>query len=228
MHCLVTGAAGGIGAAIVDSLEQAGHAVTAWDLDDVDVTDAKAVSAAVAELERFTGPVDALVHAAGILLPDASLSPDSLALHRSISVNFFGVVNVCSAVAEKMTTRGDGAIVVVSSNAASVPRAGMAAYGASKAAATSWTKTLALECAPQGVRVNVVSPGSTDTPMLHGMADEAGSIAGDADLYRLGIPLRRIADPYDVAGACAFLLSPAARHITMHDLRVDGGATLDA
>ena len=225
MHCLVTGASGGIGAAIVDSLAQAGHTVTAWDLADVDVTDASAVSAAVAELEV---PVDALIHAAGILLPDVSLSPDPQALHQSISVNFFGVVNVCSAVAEKMVSRGEGAIVVVSSNASAVPRAGMAAYGASKAAATSWAKNLALECAPAGVRVNVVSPGSTDTSMLHGLTDEASSIAGDPDRYRLGIPLHRIADPYDIAGACAFLISPAARHITMHDLRVDGGATLDA
>ena len=83
------------------------------------------------------------------------------------------------------------------------------------------------------MRVNVVSPGSTNTPMLRGMwpAGEdrsADVIAGTPDQYRLGIPLQRLAQPEDIAGACLYLASDSARHIVMHDLRVDGGATLDS
>src|SRR5690606_18000740 len=114
-------------------------------------------------------------------------------------------------------------------------RVGMAAYGAAKAAATAFTRSLALQVAPLGVRVNVVSPGSTDTAMLRGMfggtplddVAETALLDGDPAVYRLGIPLRRIAAPDDIASAVHFLASDGARHITMHDLRVDGGATLD-
>src|SRR5690606_37889846 len=130
-----------------------------------------------------------------------------------------------------------GSIVVVSSNAAATPRVGMAAYCASKAAATAFTRALALQVAPHGVRVNLVSPGSTDTAMLRGLytdadhplddAARAALLDGDAHVYRLGIPLRRIASADDIAAAVRFLASADARHITMHDLRVDGGATLD-
>jgi len=75
-----------------------------------------------------------------------------------------------------------------------------------------------------------VSPGTTDTPMLWAMRPEgyteADAVAGDPDLYRIGIPLGRIARPEDIADAVCFLASPAARHITLHDLYVDGGASL--
>lgn len=231
-HILVTGAHGGIGTAVVGLLEARGFTVTPWDLPEHDVTDTRAVETAVRELDART-PVSGLVHTAGILHPDSALNPDVNALHRSLEVNLMGVVAVCSAVARRMTARGTGSIVAVTSNAGSVPRSGMAAYGASKAAATSWLRTLGLECAPHGVRCNIVTPGSTDTPMLRGMWPEgedrgADVIAGTPEKFRLGIPLKRLAQPTDVAEACLYLLSPASRHITMHDLRIDGGATLDA
>ncbi|MGH3239893.1 MAG: SDR family oxidoreductase, partial [Spirillospora sp.] len=108
-----------------------------------------------------------------------------------------------------------------------VPRGGMAAYAASKAAAAHLTRCLGLEMAPHGVRCNIVSPGSTDTPMLRALG--AGDvIAGDAAAFRTGIPLGRIAAPADIAEAVLFLLSERARHITMHELYVDGGAALRA
>lgn len=114
--------------------------------------------------------------------------------------------------------------------AAGVPRAGMAAYAASKAAATMFTKSLGLEVARHGIRCNVVAPGSTDTPMLSSMwTDPSGprrTIEGSPEDFRLGIPLGKLATPSDIAEAVAFLLSDQASHITLHALTVDGGAAL--
>ncbi|WP_058234457.1 SDR family oxidoreductase [Devriesea agamarum] len=128
----------------------------------------------------------------------------------------------------------DRAIVAVTSNAARVPRIGMGAYGAAKASASSLATTLALELADQQIRCNVVCPGSTDTAMQRefwGENPDAGhkaAVHGDAAQYRLGIPLGRLASPEDVADAVAYLLSPGARHLTMQELYVDGGASLRA
>ncbi|TYB50613.1 SDR family oxidoreductase [Nonomuraea sp. PA05] len=109
------------------------------------------------------------------------------------------------------------------------------AYAASKAAARMFTRCLGLEVARHGIRCNVVSPGSTDTAMLRALwsgedPDEAlsATLAGDPGAFRVGIPLGRVADPADIADAVVFLCSERARHITMHDLLVDGGATLRA
>ncbi|APT93355.1 2,3-dihydro-2,3-dihydroxybenzoate dehydrogenase [Corynebacterium phocae] len=229
-HLLITGAGGGIGKAVLDLAADSGGQVTAWDLPEVDVRDAEAVQQHLRKAVEARGPVDALIHVAGVMEPDCALEPED---NANFAVNFGGTVNVVAPVARQMCQQGSGAVVVVSSNAATTPRVGMASYGASKAAVTAWTKTLALECAPHGVRCNVVSPGSTRTPMLEGMwapgADESAAvIAGNQDTYRLGIPLGKLAQPQDVAAACLFLISPAAGHITMHDMRVDGGATLDS
>lgn len=149
---------------------------------------------------------------------------------RNMRTNFFGVVTVCSQVAARLCARKAGSIVVVASNAGSTPRVGMASYGASKAAALSWVQTLGLECASCGVRCNTVSPGSTDTPMLRGMWPSgedrsAAVVAGSPEDFRLGIPLRKLATADDVARVCLFLLGEQAGHVTMQDLKVDGGAT---
>ncbi|WP_280387041.1 SDR family oxidoreductase [Nocardia wallacei] len=249
-------AAAGIGAAIAAALATGAHVLSLWDRDpqvrrsareigsratgsvhamEVDVTDAGAVAAAFDRLTAAHGTPDVVVHAAGIMCSGTALDVTPQEWERCLRVNATGVVQVTQRAARDMVGAGHGAIVVVSSNAASAPRVGLAAYGAAKAAATAFTRALALQVAPHGVRVNLVSPGSTDTPMLRGMygdgpLDEAARtslIDGDPQAYRLGIPLRRIASPADIAAAVRFLISDDARHITMHDLRVDGGATLD-
>jgi len=146
------------------------------------------------------------------------------------AVNAGGVMRVCRALARRMIPRGRGRIVTVSSNAAGVPRANMAAYAASKAAATQFTKSLALELAPHGIRCNVVAPGSTETDMLRSMwtvdHGAARTIQGSPEEFRLGIPLRKLAQPCDVAAAVIFLVSDHASHITLQELYVDGGAAL--
>ncbi|WP_418957129.1 2,3-dihydro-2,3-dihydroxybenzoate dehydrogenase [Streptomyces tritici] len=250
---LVTGAAGGIGAAVVRTLAERGAAVAAVDRDEAalkprvaalvldglnveafpcDVTDATQVAATVDEAERRLGPLDHLVNAAGVLRlgPVRTFSDEDWA--ATFAVNATGVFQVSRAVVDRMIPRGRGAIVTVASNAAATPRSEMAAYAASKAAATMFTKSLGLEVAQYGIRCNLVAPGSTDTPMLSSMwHDESGprgTIEGRPDAFRVGIPLGKLALPTDVAAAVLFLLSDQAAHITLHDLTVDGGASLGA
>lgn len=253
---LITGAAGGIGAAVAAAFAADGAAIALLDHDPavlelgarygargyaavVDVTDRdsvdKAFDAAIAALGRPA----TVVHAAGILETGPVAELTEAQWDRCLAVNATGTVNVTRRAAAELVAAGGGSIVVVTSNAGATPRAGMAAYGASKAAAASFARSLGLEVAGSGVRVNLVSPGSTDTPMLRGMWSADGTpdplaaaardriVAGDPDGYKLGIPLRRVATAADVAAAVVFLASDAARHITLHDLRVDGGATLD-
>jgi 2,3-dihydro-2,3-dihydroxybenzoate dehydrogenase len=248
---LVTGAAGGIGAAVARALAERGAAVVAVDRDEqglretvakltadglrveavpADVSDAASVEAAVELAEKLVGPLDYLVNGAGVLRLGPVRELSDLDWATTFAVNTTGVFLMSRAVANRMVPRGGGAIVTVASNAAGTPRAQMGAYAASKAAATMLTKCLGLEVARDGIRCNVVAPGSTDTPMLRSMwKDESGprgTLDGDAKAYRVGIPLGRVALPEDIADAALFLLSDRARHITLHELTVDGGATL--
>jgi len=250
---LVTGAGSGIGAAVAQTLAASGMLVAVTDRDGeratavaaglrgdghevlafaLDVTDADAVDAGVDRVEREAGPIHTLVNVAGVLRTGPVTDCPDADWDALFAVNAAGVFRISRAVARRMIPRGAGSIVTVGSNAAGVPRAGMAAYGASKAAAASFTKSLGLELARHGIRCNVVAPGSTDTPMQRSLwLDEHGAdavIAGDLATFKVGIPLGRIADPQDVADAVAFLASDHARHITMQDLYVDGGATLRA
>lgn len=245
---IITGAAGGIGAAAVRSLRQEGAIVVATDIEGealrrlagetgthgwaLDVRDSAAVENTIGRIESEIGPVDIGVNVAGIL-SNVLVTDTPEALWRNVfAVNTDGVFNVSRALARRMQPRKRGNIVTVSSNAAGIPRHSMAAYAASKAAATMFTRCLGLELAPYGIRCNIVAPGSTLTPMQTGMwADEQGGaavIAGSLATFKTGIPLGRIATPEDVANAVLFLLSDQARHITMTDLYVDGGATLRA
>ncbi|GLZ29314.1 2,3-dihydro-2,3-dihydroxybenzoate dehydrogenase [Lentzea sp. NBRC 105346] len=244
---IVTGAAGGIGEALTLALAESGATVAAVDVHDeplralerkagsvtgfaADVASAEAVESIVDQVEQTLGPISFLVNGAGVLRAAKALSLTAEDWAKTFSVNVDGVFHFSTAVARRMVPRRSGAIVTVASNAASVPRMHMAAYGASKAAATAFTKNLGLELAEHGIRCNVVAPGSTDTPMLHQLwHDETGpasSLRGSLPEYRVGIPLGKFATPADIANAVLFLLSDNASHITMHDLYVDGGAAL--
>lgn len=240
---VVTGAAGGIGAALVQHLLDSGCVVVATDLvapalpahpnlhaRALDVSDAAAVDALVGWAEPTLGPVGFGISVAGVLQVGTVDQIDDAQWRRVFAVNADGVFHLSRALARVMTPRGKGAIVTVSSNAAGVPRHGMAAYAASKAAATMFTRCLGLELAPHGIRCNIVAPGSTLTPMQTGMWEDADGaqrvIEGSPATYKTGIPLRKLASPDDIAHAVMFLLSDQASHIAMSDLYVDGGATL--
>lgn len=235
-RALVTGAAGGIGAAVVERLRADGLDVVATDLRPapgvrpLDVTDAEAVERLVQQVDD-EGPVDVLVSAAGVLATGDALQLTVQEWERVFAVNARGVFLVTTAVGRRMRARGRGAIVTVASNSGRLPRHGMAAYGASKSAAALFTQSLALELARDGVRCNVVSPGTTRTPMVAAMLERSGAteadlVAGVPETYKAGIPLGRVADPQDIAQVVAFLASDAARHVTGQDLVVDGGAAM--
>jgi 2,3-dihydro-2,3-dihydroxybenzoate dehydrogenase len=239
---VVSGAAQGIGAAVVQALAERGAIIAALDLKAasipgvlglaVDVTASAAVDSAIERVENTLGPIGILVNVAGILHLGPALEMSDAQWDSTFAVNAGGVFRLSRAVARRMLPRRSGVIVTVASNASSVPRQQMAAYAASKAASTQFTKCLGLELAEHGIRCNVVSPGSTDTAMQRQLWTSADSerqvIVGSLASHRLGIPLGRIASAADIADAVCFLASDSARHITMHDLRVDGGATLGA
>lgn len=232
---LVTGATGGIGAATVTALRAAGARVIATDLagsgdiHPLDLRDPAAVSAFVARAEAETGPIALVANIAGTLATGLVTETTDDTWREVFAVNTDAVFHVCRAVAPAMIARKGGAIVTVGSNAAGVPRHGMAAYAASKAATTMFMRSLGLELAPHGIRCNIVAPGSTLTPMQTGMwAGPDGAarvIAGQPEIFKPGIPLGKLARPEDVAAAILFLLSEQAGHITMENLYVDGGAT---
>ncbi|NVO57346.1 2,3-dihydro-2,3-dihydroxybenzoate dehydrogenase [Rhodobacteraceae bacterium B1Z28] len=244
---LITGAAGGIGQSLCARLHDAGAVVVATDTAAamaktpvpagvckkvMDVSDAQQVADIIDWIEHECGPIDLLAHAAGVVayLRADETTPQDWA--HVMKVNATGTFNVCGTVARHMQTRNSGAMAVIGSNAAGIPRHRMAAYAASKAAAHMYVRCLGLELGQSGIRCNLVAPGSTLTPMQTAMwSDEHGAdrvIAGDLPSYRTGIPLGKLAEPDDIASAALFLLSEQAGHITMADLYVDGGATLRA
>lgn len=250
---LIVGAGKGIGRATAIALDRAGRRVALADIDTdalaetaamlsdsvsvhvVDVRDRGAVSTMVSEIESGIGPISALAHVAGVLDTGTILDSDIDDWRKLFDINVFGLLNVVQAVGGPMRERGAGAVVVVGSNAAGIPRMSMGAYGSSKAAATMLTRVLGLELAQYGIRANIVAPGSTDTEMQRSLwadpTDERGAqpmVDGDLATYKTGIPLGRIASAEDIADSIEFLLSDRARHITMQALYVDGGATLRA
>ena len=249
--CLVTGAAQGIGEAVARCLSVHGARVALVDSNEegvarvageiraaggcvltapADVRDATAIDNVVERVEHELRAIDILVNVAGVLRvgPVTSFNDDDFA--TTFAVNVMGVFLVSRAVARRMVPRRSGSIVTIGSNSAGVPRMNMAAYAASKAAAAIFTKCLGLELAQYGIRCNVVSPGSTDTPMQRSLWTEGHGpdevISGSLENFRAGIPLRKLARPEDVANAVLFLVSDHASHITMQDLCVDGGAAL--
>lgn len=242
---LITGAAGGIGRAVVLRLAAAGYELVLVDRTadalaalaesaraagaarveavPLDLADGDALAHAVARV----GAVAALVCAAGVLRPGGLHDVTSAQWEHHFAVNTTAVLRTLQS-----AQLVDGAaVVVVGSNAARVPRTGMLAYAASKAATAALTRCAGLELAARGIRCNVVEPGSTDTAMQRDLWPDAevgrrAAIEGDPARFRLGIPLGRIADPDDIAGVVTFLLSDDARHITLQQLYIDGGASL--
>ncbi|MEF1167377.1 2,3-dihydro-2,3-dihydroxybenzoate dehydrogenase [Vibrio campbellii] len=250
--CLVTGAGQGIGLACAKSLLAQGARVIACDVTQLaldafqqslpecqqsntllvpfDLADANAIQTACHNLEQDQLIPDYIVTCAGTLHLESVLDLPLEALNKTLDVNLKGAMLLTQQLAKILVKHSkQGAIVAVGSNAADTPRVKMSAYCTSKAGLHMWMQCLGLELAEHGIRCNIVSPGSTRTPMQEQMWNEAygerETIQGNLASHRMGIPLNKIAETKDITNAIEFLLSDKSGHITMHDLRVDGGAT---
>ena len=224
---VVTGGARGIGAAIASTLRTAGADVATWDLNGadhgVDVSEANSVRAALAATVRQSGPVSVFVNNAGIDVIGPFIDSDENDWRRILDVNLIGVFNCCKAVLPSMIEHGRGTIVNLASDAGRVGSSGEAVYSATKGGVIAFSKTLAREHARQGITVNCVCPGPTNTALLDQVAAASQKLY---DGLARAIPLGRIGQPADIAKVVAFLASDAAAYMTGQTLSVSGGLTM--
>jgi 2-hydroxycyclohexanecarboxyl-CoA dehydrogenase len=244
---LVTGAARGIGRAIALALGREGAQVAVLDiLRDgaeavrgelealgvkglalgVDLTHRREVDRAVEDILAQWGQLDIVVNNAGWDKLEPFLQSQEETWEKIIDVNFKSVLYVCRAALPHMVERGSGRVISIASDAGRVGSTGEAVYAGAKGAIIAFSKTLARELARHGITVNVVCPGLTETPLLQGIRDESPRAAKVIEAVTRAIPLGRVGQPEDIAGAVAFLASPAADFITGQTLSVSGGLTM--
>jgi NAD(P)-dependent dehydrogenase (short-subunit alcohol dehydrogenase family) len=236
-RALVTGGSRGIGAAIAQRLIDAGAkvCVAARRRDDDtpagatfvsgDVTTSKGVDAIATEALAALGGLDVLVNNAGggsAFLGGSWTIPDK-EWHDNFALNFFAAIRLTNAVLPALRASKAAAVVNISSAAATMPFGPFAHYGAAKAALEYYTRTLAMELAPSGVRVNAVSPGVISTPGSTEFAETTPGFSSD-DWLR-NIPLGRVGATEDIAEVVALLASDRGKFITGANYRVDGGMT---
>jgi 2-hydroxycyclohexanecarboxyl-CoA dehydrogenase len=214
---LVTGAGGGIGGATATALEAAGMAVARTDLP-LDVADPDAVSGLVARTEEELGPIEVLVNCAGHVVETPIGEISDAEWRRMLRVHLGGTWHTCREVAPRMAARGRGAIVNTTSELALCGAELHAHYCAAKGAIVGLTKSLALELAGRGVRVNAVAPGATDTALL--------TDTWRTPEYLGSLPLRRLSTPAEIAASIAFLASDAAAYVTGIVLSPNSGAVI--
>jgi NAD(P)-dependent dehydrogenase (short-subunit alcohol dehydrogenase family) len=250
---LVTGAADGLGAGAADRLLRDGWSVLLFDRNPLvlqtatelaekhridgdratgqvgDVTSAEDLEQAVAELDHRHGRLDLAVANAGISgegVDVCDVPPEDFL--NVTQVNLFGVYLTCHIAGRRMRDQGHGSLITTSSIFGVEPVPGAAAYCASKAGVIALTKTLALEMAPHGVRVNSIAPGYMRTEMQWAAIRQKAEVSGRSfDEERLKVvdmlPLGRHGEPQDFGAAVAFLASDDADYITGHTLGVTGG-----
>lgn len=183
-----------------------------------DVSDEPLVRGLVAEVERRLGGVDGLVNSAALMGNGPFLDTGGAEWERVIRNDLYSVVFACRSVLPGMIERGRGSIVNISSRLAFAGAPDAAPYAAAKAAVVSLTRSLALAHGPDGIRVNAVAPGTTNTEMGREI------IASPEGQERLGrIPLRRFVEPGEVASAIVFLLSDASAAFTGQTFQANGG-----
>ena len=237
---LVTGAGRGMGAAIAERLTAEGARVAVTDVDEksaaetaaglegavgfhLDITAGAEVSGRVEEITAALGPIDALVNNAGWDRLSPFLDTDEDLWDRIIDINLRGPIRMAKAVLPGMVERQAGRIVNISSDAGRVGSTGEAVYSACKAGIIGFSKTVAREMARYGITINAICPGPTATPLLESMVGEHEKLI---ESLRRGIPLGRLGEPDDIAGAVAFMISDDAGFITGQTLSVSGGLTM--
>lgn len=245
---LVTGAASGIGAGVVDAFLAEGARVVAADLAyqsstlrpgrdgewtvGLDVRDEGAVERAVAEVWDAIGAVDVLITAAGVSTLAFAIATSEADWDLNLNVNAKGSFLIASHVARRLVAeQRAGRVVFIASQAGKNGYRGMSAYVASKHAVLGVTKTMAVELAPHGITVNAICPGIIETPMKHRERVEGGALRGMtaeevAAEDRSQVPLGRTGTVQDVAGVALFLASDLSSYMTGQGLNVTGGMTM--
>jgi len=234
-HVVVTGAAGGIGQALCRRFKESGARVAGLDRDGgaleevagldaratADIADLAAVEAAVRGFVEGLGPVDVLVNNAGFTRAESVAQTSPEAWKREVDGNLTGAWHCVHAVLAGMRERRSGVIVTVGS-VNGLGHYGNPAYSSAKAGLIAMTRALAVECGHQGIRANIVCPGTTRTPVWQHRIDKRPEIL---ERMRKWYPLGRIVEPEEVADAVAFLASDHASAITGAVLPVDAGLT---
>lgn len=250
---LVTGGGGGIGAATALVLAEAGAHVVVVDRNGesaartaakvvsaggsasrvaVDVTDRTAVNALVDDIVAHHGALDVMVNNAGIIAESPPSTLPEEELDRVHAVNFKAVVFGSQAAARVMIPRRRGSIITVTSGSIDSPFKYAAAYTTAKAASHQYSRSLALEIAPSGVRANTVAPGWVDTPMTErAIRDNDGGVDDLAHKLLLErwaevSPMGLTGEPLDQAYAILYLASDAARFVTGQVMRANGGVSM--
>lgn len=228
---IVTGAASGMGAATARLLADAGATVFGADIASNpaialvgDVADSAFCDAAVARAVALHGRIDILVNAAGVIVRADASATDDAAWTRQMRVNVDGTFFMCRAAIRQMRRQGSGVIVNFGSIWGSAGGKGHTAYATAKGAVHNMTRSLALDHAREGIRVNAVCPGEVDTPMLRG-AGRAVPLT-DAQLAEMAdrvVPNGRLARPEEIGRVVVFLCTDAASYMTGALVPVDGG-----
>ncbi|MGR8950080.1 MAG: SDR family oxidoreductase [Gammaproteobacteria bacterium] len=245
---LITGAAGGIGSALVKRFLSEDATVIANDIDadrlqaladanqssfgtshlillPLDITDHAGVAASIERIWQ-QHPIDALVNNAGWDTPVQFIDSDPDVWAKLIKINLNGPLNLQHAIVPRMVERGSGKIVNIASDAGRVGSSGEAVYSACKGGIIAFSKSLAREVARANVQVNVVCPGPTDTALLKDFAGEGEYGQKIYDGLKRAIPMKRLGQPQDITGAVAFLASADADFVTGQTLSVSGGLTM--
>ena len=236
---LVTGAASGLGKAIAAVLAAAGAQVVCADISGdanervatriggttvtLDVIDADAVESAVAQVISRTGRIDVLVNSAGIGGRGEAISYSHELLQRVIDVNLKGTFFMCQSVGRQMIEAGGGSIINIASIGGLVAFPGSVGYQASKGGVVQLTRTLAVEWAASGVRVNAVAPGHIGTELVQKQWETEPPELKEYFLART--PMNRLGTPDDVAGPVMFLAGDASAMVTGQIIAIDGGYT---
>lgn len=238
---IVTGAGRGIGRGIAEKLATEGATVVVTDVDETtvqetagaigsgaigihaDVTSRDSVDAMVGRVRERFGRIDVLINNAGWDKVGPFVDSDPADWDRVIQINLYGVLNTSKAVLPVMAEQGHGSVVNVASDAGRVGSSGEAVYSAAKGGVISFTRTTAREMARHQVNANCVCPGPTDTALFASVVEDNPKLR---DALVRAIPLRRLAQPADLANAVAFLASDEAAYITGQTLSVSGGLSM--
>ena len=236
---IVTGAGQGIGRGIAEKLAAEGATVIVTDLNETtaketaaavngvgiqtDVTSRESVNAMVDQVRRQFGRIDVLVNNAGWDKASPFVDSDPADWDRVVAINLYGVLHTCHAVLPVMAAQGGGTVVNLASDAGRVGSSGEAVYSAAKGGVIAFTKTIARESARHGITANAVCPGPTDTALFASMGGDNPKLR---EALTKAIPLRRLAQPSDLANVVAFLASDEASYVTGQTVSVSGGLTM--